>query len=61
MVIATFLNDHADFRTEAYPFNHVNLAWLAKQYNIDHSRAHDAMADCFTTAQVYKKLIERGM
>ena len=57
MAVATYLTDRADFRTEPYPFNKVNLPWLAKQYHIDHSRAHDALADCYTTAQVYKRLV----
>jgi DNA polymerase III epsilon subunit-like protein len=60
MVVATFMNDQADFKTEPYPFNKVNLSWLAKQYNIDHSRAHDALADCWVTAQVYKRLVMSG-
>jgi DNA polymerase III epsilon subunit-like protein len=61
MVCASFLNDRADFRQEPFPYNKVNLAWLAKQHHIDHSRAHDALADCFTTAQVYRQLVLHSM
>lgn len=57
MAVALYENDRADFMTEPYPFAKVNLPWLAKQYNIPHDRAHDALADCLVTAKVYKKQV----
>lgn len=35
-----------------------NLAWLAKQHNVDTTGAHDALVDCKITAAVYKAMIE---
>lgn len=57
MAVATYMNDRADFRTEPYPFNQVNLRWLARVCGIDHPHAHDALADCLVTAEIYKKQV----
>ena len=57
MVVANYLNDHADFRLEPYPFSKVNLAWLAKVCNVPHEQAHDALQDCYITAQIYKHMV----
>jgi len=35
-----------------------NLAWLAKQHNVDTTGAHDALVDCRITAAVYKAMVE---
>jgi DNA polymerase III epsilon subunit-like protein len=61
MAVANYLNDHAAMHAETVPFSKTNLAWLAKQYEISHNRAHDALADCLTTAEVYRKMTQRGM
>lgn len=54
---ACFANDRADFRNEPFPYNKVSLKWLARVYSVDYSRAHDALQDCFITAQVYKRMV----
>jgi len=35
-----------------------DLAWLARQHNVDTAGAHDALVDCKITAAVYKAMIE---
>lgn len=61
MVVANYLNDRAGMHAEKVPYPKVNLAWLAKTHNIEHSRAHDALQDCMVAAQVYKKMCEQGL
>ena len=58
MTLAIGINDIYDFATEPTPFPKVNLAYLASQLKIPHNGAHNALADCITTAQVYKKLLK---
>lgn len=61
MVAATYLNDKASFHGEQIPFMKVKLQWLATTLNIAVDRAHDALSDCHTTVQVYKRLIQKGL
>jgi DNA polymerase III epsilon subunit-like protein len=61
MVASLFLNDRADVHNEAIPFAKNNLAWLAVKTDVEQDRAHDALADCMTTAEVYRQMILRTM
>lgn len=58
---ALYLNDRAGMHVEKIPYPKTGLAWLAKTFKIEHKHAHDALADCLTTAKVYKKLISKGL
>jgi DNA polymerase III subunit epsilon len=40
------------------PLKNARLGTLADHFGIDYSRAHDAVADCKITAQVYHKMLE---
>ncbi len=60
-VTAAYLNDLAAMHAEKVPFSKINLAWLCKELNVTLDRAHDAMADCVATAEVYKKMIQRTL
>lgn len=57
MPVALYLNDVADFEVEQTPFPKVNLAYLCSQLKVEHERAHNALADCMSTAQVYKRFV----
>jgi DNA polymerase III epsilon subunit-like protein len=61
MIAANFLNDRSSFLApgELVPFSKVNLTWLAKTLSVQNDRAHDALQDCLTTAQVYKKMLTK--
>jgi DNA polymerase III epsilon subunit-like protein len=59
MVAALYLNDAADFAVEQTPFPKVNLAYLCSQLKIEHDKAHDALADCVVTAEIYRKMVMR--
>lgn len=61
MAAAGFMNDRAAMHAEKVPFNKINLSWLAKQYNVVHDRAHDALSDAVTTARVYKAMLKSGL
>lgn len=61
MQIALYLNDHAAQHAETVPFSKVGLGWLANQFNIEHSMLHEALTDCRVTAEVYKKMLDKGL
>ncbi len=60
MVAALFDNDVADFRAELCPYPKVNLQYLATTLGVLTDRSHDAIQDCLTTAEVYRRLILRA-
>ena len=61
MQIALYLNDHAAQHAETVPFSKVGLAWLANQFNIEHDTLHEALTDCRVTAEIYKKMLDKGL
>jgi len=65
MVTAAYLNDRACFHANKIEFPKINLRYLASCLKIDMAtreyRAHDAMADCLTTAKIYKEFCKRGL
>lgn len=58
--VAHFFNDVADQRAERYPFPKVKLSYIASQLEVEHAKAHDALGDCFITAECYKLLVKRA-
>ena len=61
MCAALYMNDRAGMRAEKIPFPKVNLQYLATTLNVtEQGRAHDALSDCLTTAEVYKRLLKSG-
>jgi DNA polymerase III epsilon subunit-like protein len=61
MIASHYLNDRSAFHAEPVPFPKSNLSYLAKTLSIDHSGAHDALADCLMSAEVYRQMISRGL
>lgn len=57
MPAALYANDKAFFMGESYPYQKVNLAFLASTLKVEQDRAHDAMSDCATTAEVYRRML----
>lgn len=57
MITANMMNDRSAFKGEKAPFNAVNLPYLAHHFGIPHERAHDALNDCITEAEVYRSLL----
>lgn len=56
-IVAKYINDLAYERNDPFPFQKLNLGYLATQFNIDKSDAHDALADCVMTAKLYRRLL----
>jgi len=61
MTTALWMNDQASFHARKVPFSKVKLGWLANQYKIELTNAHDALADCAATAEVYRKMCLEGL
>ena len=61
MIVAQYLNDRAGMHAEKVPFSKTSLTWLANKMNVPHEKAHDALADCQTTAEVYRRLLQQGL
>lgn len=59
--VADYLNDRAGMHAEKVPFNKTKLGWLANQLNVHHENAHDALSDCVTTAEIYRKMLMQGL
>lgn len=56
-VASIFLNDKSEFEGTERPFrNGHSLGKIAKDLKVEHDRAHDALGDCVTTAEVYRRL-----
>ena len=60
METSLYLNDHAAMHGEKVPYSKNTLSWLASKLNVPLERAHDAMQDCLATAEVYRRLLQRG-
>jgi len=61
MITAHFLNDRAAAHAERVPFSKTNLQWLARTLGVRRDRAHDALQDCLSTADVYRLMIQQGL
>jgi len=57
MVAAEYLNDRADHHVEKYPFPKVSLEYCCNILNVTNADAHNALADCVATAEVYKRML----
>jgi DNA polymerase III epsilon subunit-like protein len=60
MIAALACNDRAAMRTEKVPFSKVSLQYMATTLGVPTDRAHDALQDCLTTAEVYRRILLRG-
>ena len=57
MVAALYDNDIANHRADKVEYHHVSLSALAHKMDVVNAKAHDALQDCITTAEVYRRLI----
>lgn len=56
-VAALLLNDRADYHCADLPFNRIGLSSLAGVFGVVNENPHDALADCLTTAEVYRRML----
>jgi len=61
MLYAVALNDKATFHGEDLPFNRVGLGSLCNRLNVINQNAHNALADCLATAEVYRAMLLLGL
>lgn len=57
MILAASINDKAFFNGEKLVFPKLGLVALCAQLGIPYENAHDALADCKATAEVYRRLL----
>lgn len=57
MTMALMLNDMAAHFLEPIPFPKVGLKFLCGRLGMEQVNAHDAVGDCVTTIEVYKRLL----
>lgn len=57
MAASIFMNDRADFRGARYPYPKNSLSYLGTIFGVENQKAHDALQDCITTAEIYRRLI----
>lgn len=57
MVIGAYFADRADQHSVRIPFPKLGLGEMASNLNIKNLKAHDALQDCFTTAELYRKVL----
>ena len=60
-VVANFLNDRAGMHVEKVPFAKTSLGSMAKKLDVELVNAHDALADCQATAEIYRRLLQQGL
>lgn len=56
MNIGSFLNDRMDSACRELPYTRLGLKNMCKVHDVQLTNAHDAMADCMATAELYAKL-----
>ena len=54
---ALMINDMASWAEEKIPFPKTNLTYLCSQLGVVRANAHDAVGDCLTTIEVYRRLM----
>jgi len=57
MSAALFCNDMSDWKAEEIPYKKVNLGYLASTLKVEQIKAHDALSDCVTTSEVYRRMM----
>lgn len=55
--VALYMNDRFYHHAEPYPFPKVGVGYLSSTFDITNEKAHDALSDCLTTAQIYRRMM----
>lgn len=61
MTAALFCNDRADHHNERIPYPKVSLSYCSSELRVENINAHDALSDCVTTAEVYRRMLMEFM
>lgn len=57
MAAALYLNDRAEQHLDKIPVPKVSLDYCCSVFDIKNQKAHDALQDCLTTAEVYRRMV----
>lgn len=57
MAASIFMTDLTEFRNERIMINKFTLSQLCSKYNVTNLKAHDALQDSLSTAEVYRRLL----
>lgn len=57
MVITQFHSDLCDHRSDRIMFPQHNLQFISQKLDVKNLKPHDALQDCITTAEVYRRLL----
>lgn len=60
MISAHFVNDRQAFAGQSVLYPKVDLSYLASCLEYKRQRAHDALQDCITTAEVYRRMLMKN-
>lgn len=60
MQMALMINDMAGWQEEQIPFPKVSMKWLCNRLGVEQPNAHDAVGDCLTTIECYRRLMRFG-
>lgn len=55
--LALSINDRYDHYNERLPFPKVGLGYLSNALDVINENAHNALSDCITTAEVYRRML----
>jgi DNA polymerase III epsilon subunit-like protein len=58
MLFADSINDAAAYHGLEIPFPTVSLGAMCKKFAVPLDNAHDALADCLATAELYKRMLQ---
>jgi len=61
MALALALNDRANQKMEKPPYPKVSLSYCCAMTDVTNLRAHDALADCVATAEVYRRMLQQAI
>jgi DNA polymerase III epsilon subunit-like protein len=61
LTVAAYLNDRAAMHANPIPYPKLTLGSLASRLEVTNEDAHDALQDCITVAEIYRRLICQGI
>lgn len=59
--LALSINDRYSHHAEPVPFPKVGVNYLASCFGVVNENAHDALSDCITTAEIYRRMLHMYM
>lgn len=58
MITAGFLKDRAVMHGAIPPFDSISLTSIANKLGVETTKSHDALNDCLTTAECYRRMLK---